>query len=194
MPECDGFGVIDQLDPAHSPRIIFVTAHRDYALEAFDVHATDYLLKPFDRSRFQRALARVRRDLGRPVAADSIPELPPPSFARPDASRLVVRDGSRILLVPLESIESIEAAGNYAQVHHEGGCHLMRETIANLERQLASRAFARVHRSTIVRIDAVTQLEPLGSGDYAIRTHGGRRLTLSRTHRRSFERAIGRSL
>lgn len=196
MPELDGFEVVAEISPETMPVLVFVTAYEQYAIKAFDAHAIDYLLKPFDRDRFQRALGRARKEckdrkgsLGR---VESLIEGIRKN--RPFLERFVVKDGHRILLIPVDAVDSIEAAGNYVYLHCETGQHLIRESVGKLEAQLDPHQFTRVHRSTIVRIGAIAELERLGTGDHVIRLQSGRELTLSRTYRKGFEQALGRGL
>lgn len=200
MPELDGLGVVAALEADGAPVIVFVTAYEEYAVRAFDASATDYLLKPFDDERFRRALDRARHAIasGCSQGMDDHREvgrlLTEVRRLRSAADRFVVKKGNRVLLIPVEEVDSIEAAGNYAHLHHADGEYLVRETLASLETRLAERGFVRVHRSSIVRIDAIAELESLGTGDHLVKLNSGREMTLSRTYRRSFEAALGRGL
>lgn len=142
MPEMDGFRVLDVLGPIRGFEVIFLTAHDEHAVRAFDTRAVDYLLKPVSAARLAEAIDRVRgrtRD-GRP------------------ARRLVVRDGTQIVFVPVEEIEWIESAGNYAIVHREGRTHIVRETMAALEGFLAGEGFLRLNRGAVVNLAKVQEL------------------------------------
>src|SRR5262249_12366255 len=181
------FDVIREVGPERMPAVVFVTAYDRYALRAFDVHAVDYLLKPFDGARFREALrrARLRAEGGSPGEGerrlrellDEVAGAPAP------AERLVVRSASRVVLVPVEEIDYAEACGNYVRLHCRAGRHLMRETMNGLEALLDRRRFARIHRSVIVNLDRVQELQPLFHGDWAVILRSGARLTLSRTYR-----------
>ena len=184
MPERDGFAVVAGLDPHALPAIIFVTAFDQYALRAFDVHAIDYLLKPYSAERFRTAVHRARERIeGRQVDARLA------SFAealrgRPHyLSRLPVKTGGRIVLVDASSIDWIEAADNYVKLHVGSREYLHRETLANLERQLDPDRFARIHRSAIVQIDRIVELHPASHGDMDVVLRHGPTLTLSRMWR-----------
>jgi two-component system LytT family response regulator len=199
MPELDGFGVLERVREAGAelPAVVFVTAYDAHALRAFEVHALDYLLKPFDRERFTRALARAREALAR-READGLDErlatLLAARSARPYATRLAVKSGGRVRLVKAEEVDWIEAASNYVRLHVGGERHLLRETMAALEARLDPERFVRIHRSTIVNLDRVRELEPYFHGDYVVKLHDGRRLTLSRTYRERLEERLGRAL
>ena len=171
MPGLDGFAVVQRLEetlaPDDMPVIVFVTAHDEYALRAFDVSATDYLLKPFDRERFRNALARARtrvRERGRAEA------------------RFVVRFGSKVYFVRAADVDWIGGEGNYARLHAAGKRHLVRETLKSVEARLDPGQFVRVHRSAIVNVDRIATLQPHSHGQYVVTMKDGARLTSSRTH------------
>jgi two-component system, LytTR family, response regulator len=194
MPELDGFEVLRQVPSTALPAIVFVTAFDRYALRAFDVHAIDYLLKPFTAERFRTALGRARdrvarRDPNRELAA-LVAEL----RARPRyLSRAAARVGGRIVLVDLATVDWIEAADNYVRLHAGGREYLLRDTLTAFERQLDPSRFARIHRSAIVQLDRVMELHPATHGDLDVRLRDGTKLTLSRTWRERLERALGRT-
>ena len=196
MPELDGFEVVSQVEPAKMPRIIFVTAHDKFALKAFEVHAIDYLLKPFDRERFQLALDRAVtaiEEKSRPDLSDNISallaELRPASVTE----RIAVKSTGRIVFVRLEEIDWIEAADNYANLHVGAEAHLLRETMASLEKRLPQSQFIRISRSAIVNIDRIREMQPLFHGDYAVVLRHGVKLTLSRNYRDKLERLLGKA-
>jgi two-component system LytT family response regulator len=187
MPELDGFGVLDALTVQPPPIVVFVTAHDKFALRAFEVHAVDYLLKPFDRERFQKALNRALDRLKhRESSAQNqgqaavLAELKPPS--RP-LERLAVKTGGRVIFVKVEEIDYIEAAHNYVELHVQKQSHLLRETLNAIEARLPAEKFVRISRSVIVNIERVKELQPLFYGEYAVTLHNGTRLTLSRRYR-----------
>jgi two-component system, LytTR family, response regulator len=191
MPELDGFDVLRKIDPGILPSIVFVTAFDRYALRAFDVHAIDYLLKPFSRERFRRALDRVRDRAARRSADAAVSSLAealrhPPRYL----SRVAVRTASRIVLVDLADVDWIEAADNYIRLHARGREYLLRETLAGLERQLDPLQFARIHRSAIVQIDRIAELHPARHGDMDVVLKTGDVLTLSRTWRDQIQRVF----
>ena len=197
MPELDGFGVLRRVGPGRAPGVIFVTAFDQYALRAFEVHAVDYLLKPFTRERLLDAVARVResRPPGErredPRLAALLEELTErPRFLR----RLPARAGSRIVLVDAAEIDWLQSADNYVLVHSGGREYLMRETLTRLEGELDPQEFVRIHRSVLVRFDRIGDLVPTVHGDYRVTLKNGVQLTLSRTYRDRVERALKRAL
>ena len=187
MPELTGFELLDHLDPARIPVIIFVTAYDQYALKAFEVCALDYLLKPFDRERFNRALARARTELDRRKAGqvnDQVLKLLSELQQRKKyLEKLIIRDGGRVFFLRADEIDWIEAAGNYVRLHTGKEEYLYRETMLNLEAQLNSERFVRIHRSAIVNIERIKELQPWFRGDYVIVLRDNQKLTLSRTYR-----------
>jgi two-component system LytT family response regulator len=194
MPGGDGFALIESLPPAERPAIVFVTAHDEHAVRAFEVHALDYLLKPFDRERLRVALERARETLGRdePAATDEqlrsmLAEL---RGEQPHLERFVIRGVGRIVFVNAADVDWIEAAGNYVRLHLGKESHLLRETMSSLETRLDPKVFARIHRSTIVNIDRIRELHHIFHGDYSVLLRDGTRLTLSRGFREQFERLV----
>jgi two-component system LytT family response regulator len=198
MPGLDGLEVARRLASGNGPAIIFVTAHDCYALPAFEVHAVDYLLKPFDRARFRKALAwaktAIRRDQEEAPA-----DLAPPALAelrggRNPLERLTIKSGGRIYFLKTKDIDWVEAAGNYLRLHAGGTTHSLRETMNNLEARLDPDRFWRIHRSTIVNVDRIRELQPLFHGDYVVILADGKELTLSRTYRRNLPGLFGDDL
>lgn len=192
MPEVDGFAVLERLRPQPPPAIIFVTAHDDYALRAFDVHAVDYLRKPFDAARFKEAFARARQRLAGSGAADQarkIDALLAQVEAQPPRSRerLMVRTDGRLYFVRIDDIDWIEAAGNYVKLHVGRDTHLMRETMMGIEKMLDPTRFLRIHRSAIVNLDRVREMQPWFSGEYTVILRDGTQLRLSRVYRERLE-------
>ncbi|HEV8124804.1 MAG TPA: LytTR family transcriptional regulator DNA-binding domain-containing protein [Gemmatimonadales bacterium] len=184
MPELDGFEVLDALGST-VPAIIFVTAFDEFALRAFEVSAVDYLLKPIDPTRFQRALDRVRTRMSAKVqdASVQLEQLVQLWRARQHlATRFVVRDGGTISFVKVEDVDWIDAAGNYVRLHAAGRAYLVRDTMKAVEARLDPATFVRVHRSAIVNIDRVSALEPYFHGEYVVIMRDGTRLTSSRSH------------
>ena len=205
MPGMDGFEVIDLAAVDHLPLVVFVTAHDQHAIHAFEVHALDYLLKPVSEARFAAAMRRARaaldpqavtagaairarlasvldwRDAGR---GDSAPPVDGTS-SRPTAflQRFVVKDRGRFLLVRAEEVEWIEAAGNYVQIHTRGAAYLVRATIAQLTARLDPNRFARIHRSTIVQIDGIREIVPEWHGDFQLILASGTTVRMSRGFR-----------
>ena len=182
MPGCDGLQVIAQLPEEKRPAIIFATAHERFAVDAFNVAAVDYLLKPFDGERLQMALLRARdhliaRDAGGPVRAVEIP-----AGTRKN-ERIAVRADGRIVFLRSEEIRWVEAADNYVLLHLASGRLMVRETLAAVEARLGPGSFARVNRSALVQLDQIKELQPTLSGDYTVLLRDGTKLPLSRSFR-----------
>lgn len=187
MPSLDGIGVAEALTAGGGPHVVFVTAFDRHAVRAFELGAVDYLLKPFDEGRFRAALARARERIasGQQAAlnrqlAGVLAEL---ERQRGRPERLLVRGAGRLYFVAVEEIDWIEAADNYVRLHVGNAVHVLRETIGNLEARLDPARFARIHRSAIVALARVRQLEPTFNGEYVVTLTTGRQLTLSRTYR-----------
>jgi two-component system LytT family response regulator len=190
MPRLTGFDICEAIG-ATMPRVIFVTAYDQYALQAFDVHAIDYLLKPFDRARFEKALQRAREQLHVPVEQrlSALLEDLRPGVRKSD--RLVIKEDGRIVILRLEQIDWMEADGNYVRLRAGNESHYFRETLGGLEMQLPAGKFLRVNRSTIVNLDRVKELQPKFYGDYSVVLHSGEKLTLSRNFRGRLEKVLG---
>ena len=187
MPGLNGFGVLNQLPQSQPPAIIFVTAHENFAHQAFDVEAVDYLLKPCSGQRLHKALNRAREQIHR-RRATAQPAKPQEALAdtatKPQLSqRLTIKSGRRILFLRLADIEYVEAADNYMELHAGKETHLVRETMAAMETKLPSQQFLRISRSTIVNTDYIRELQPMFHGDYAVILRSGARLSLSRGYR-----------
>ncbi len=197
MPEVGGFEVLEALGTGPMPHVIFVTAYDQYAVRAFEVHALDYLLKPFDRERFdiswQRAKAQIVRDKdgGRDQRILALLEELKAGSSR-YLERLVIKSGGRIYFLETNEIDWIEAEGNYVSVHSGKKSHLLRETISSLESQLDPRKFLRIHRSSIVRIDRIKELQPWFHGEYHVILQNGTQLMLSRNYREKLQEALGK--
>lgn len=194
MPGMDGFGVLDAVGPAHMPVTIFTTAYDQFALRAFDAHAIDYILKPYDAQRFSSAIERARMHLNgrRKVHVDErLDSLLDELRARNQyLERLVVRSGGRILILRVADIDWVEAASNYVRLHAGGREYLLRETMTALESKLDPVEFVRIHRSTIVRVDKIRELEPLFQGDYVVILDDSTRLTSSRGYREKLQELL----
>jgi two-component system LytT family response regulator len=196
IPEMDGFGVIEAIGVDEMPPVVFVTAYDQYAVQAFDTHALDYILKPFDEERFRTAVGRARQAIQHQSAGsldrrlnDLLEDLRRPRWLE----RLAVRSGGKIIFLRTEEIEWIGAEGNYARLHVGGRSHLMRETMTSLEQKLDPARFIRIHRSTIVNADAIAELEPLFQGDYVVILRNGTRLTSSRGYRSNLQSFMERA-
>src|SRR5580692_7950402 len=168
MPECDGFDVLELLGSDLPPTIIFVTAHDEYALRAFEAGALDYLLKPFDDARFGRALNRAKERLAHYLPQHRVTE------------RLVVRSQGRVLFLSVEDIDWIEAAGYYACLHVGSDTHILRRSLSELEQDLGDERFIRIHRSIVVNLERIRGLELQTSGEYDVVLKSKLRLRLSR--------------
>jgi len=192
MPDLDGFGVLRALAPAAIPNIAFVTAYDQFALQAFDVNAIDYLLKPFDRERFERTLARAKQQIAlqkREDAQAALLRIRSEQNARSQpVKRILVRSGEKAFFVRPEEISWIEAQGNYVALHVGAQSFLVRQTITALEATLDPAKFQRIERSRIVNLDAIREMLPAGRGEYEIVLKDGVTLKLSHTYRESFLR------
>ena len=194
MPEVDGFEVLAALRPGALPLTVFVTAHDEYAVRAFEVHAIDYLLKPFDDARLMTALARAKQRLARHGAApgqEILALLDERAQRKSSVERFLVRARGKVVVVRAEDIDWIEAADYYATLHVGGESHLIRETMTDLEGSLDARRFVRVHRGAIVNIDRVREVHPQFRGDCTLVLADGTQVRLSRTRRAEFERMFG---
>jgi two-component system LytT family response regulator len=208
MPEMDGFTVLQQLAPDALPAVVFVTAYDQYALRAFDVHAVDYLLKPFDDERFHQALRRAQQQvrqgqlgaLSEQLLAllGSVGKEPAPAPGRSDGAgflkRLVIKSGGRVTICPVRDVDWLEAEGDYVKIHVGRAWHLLRETMKHLEAQFDPARFIRIHRSTIVNVERIKELQPYFRGEYVVILHDGTELKLSRGYRARLEAALGRHL
>ncbi len=200
MPGMDGLAMLQQLASAEVPVVVFVTAYDQYALRAFEAHALDYLLKPFSNERFHETLTRAKQQVrqgklstlhqqllslldtsGRPSAADG-------GYLK----RLVIKSGSRVTILGVKDIDWIEADGDYVRVHAGRAWHVLRETMKHLETQFDPVRFVRIHRSTIVNVERIKELQPYFHGEYVVVLHDGTHLKLSRGYKEHLETALGR--
>lgn len=190
MPEMDGFEVLAALDVDPLPHIIFVTAHDEHAVRAFEVRALDYLLKPVVRDRLTEAIDRASKEAGggRPDVSALLAH--GPGAHRP-LSRFLVRTRSRMELVPVEDVDWIASASNYVELHVGGTSHLVRGTLQDLEERLPSERFVRIHRSTIVNVDRIAVLHPWSHGDLQVQLKDGTELRMSRRYRDRFHSMFG---
>ena len=190
MPGLDGFGVLEALRVPRLPVVVFVTAHDRFAVKAFEIHALDYLLKPFHRARFEETVRRAKTAVRR-GAAEHLSRVygwleearPGPRHVR----RFLVKASGRVVFVLADEIDWIEAAGNYVRLHAGSASHLIRETMANVEGRLDPERFVRVHRSAIVNVEKIRELEPMFRGEYAAILRNGRRVAVSRGYRLPLE-------
>ena len=201
MPRLDGIALLERLDPGHRPLIVFLTAHNTYALRAFEEHALDYLLKPFDQERFDQTVARARQRLEQIESAklgesvkrfltsapvDAVPT------AKPFAERIVVRESGHVYFVGVPEISWLEASGNYVALHVTSGkTHLVHETMAAMEAKLDPTLFVRIHRSTIVNVARIKELQPHFNGEYVVLLKDETKLKLSRSFLGTARAALG---
>jgi two-component system LytT family response regulator len=192
MPGCDGLQVLAELPETNRPAIVFATAHERFALDAFEVQAVDYLLKPFDRERFQTALRRVREFLSlRATGARSAEGGPVASRGAVKNERLTVKADGRLVFLRSEEIIWVEAADNYVVLHLTTGRLMLRETMSAIEARLGTTNFARINRSAMVHRDQIKELQPGNHGDYVVLLRDGTKLPLSRSLRGQLDRVIG---
>jgi two-component system LytT family response regulator len=198
MPDMDGFQVLGELSPEEMPVVIFTSAYDQYALRAFEAHALDYLLKPFDQERLHHAINRARVELNKSqdreithrilhllsqVKSDMLPE---PS----SEGRLVIKAKGRVVFLNLDEIDWIEASANYVRLNVGKEFHLFRETIGRVSERLNPNHFVRVHRSTIVNVRKIKELIPVNSGEYIVVLKNGKELSCSRGYRAALESMI----
>src|SRR5262245_61923130 len=198
MPEMDGFELARALGPDRMPAVVFVTAFDQYALRAFEIHALDYLLKPFSAQRFRSALSHAREQLA-PRQATTVGRkllalLPDIHKRAGSLDRLVGQSRGRIYFVRTAEIDWCEAAGNYVSLHVGQHSHLVRETMNRLETQLDPDQFVRIHRSTIVSVDRIQELRSSFNGEHVVILRDGTRLALSRGFRDGLQARLGRPL
>lgn len=191
MPKVGGFDVIEGVGLQHLPPTIFVTAYHEHAVQAFDVHAVDYLTKPVAPERLATALARVRKKIAAETALLTQEQLSavlkglrdPSAESDPYASRFLVKDGEKEILLPAERIEWVEAASYYSCLHTNGRRYMLRETITELSNRLDPKRFVRIHRSSIVNLDHIREIYREGHGDGSIVLINGRKLKMSKVGR-----------
>lgn len=200
MPEVDGFGVLAALPQPVAPAVIFVTAYDQYALRAFEVHAQDYLLKPFDPDRFLDAFhvaaARIRTARASRAGAherDSrmVALLDEVERNRQRRTRIPIRSGGRIVFLAIADIDWIEADDNNLRIHAAGETHVVRQTMRQMEESLAPTEFVRIHRSTIINIARVREVQPWFAGEYVVILHDGTRVHTSRSYRARLQALLG---
>ena len=195
MPELGGFEVLESFERQETPYIIFVTAYDQYAVRAFEVHAFDYLLKPFDRERFDAAWQRVKKQINIDQTGERdrhiLALLEELKTGPRHLERLVIKNGGRVFFLNVQDIYCIESEGNYVRVYDNQKGYLLRETISGLEEQLDPKQFRRIHRSAIVKIDKIKEMQPWFHGEYRVIMENGKQLTLSRNYRSNFQGAVG---
>jgi two-component system LytT family response regulator len=200
MPGKDGFAVLEEITGARAPLVIFLTAYDQYAVRAFEACALDYLLKPFDEERFEKALARAKAQFRRAEeegAPESSVALMAGQEVRSGSSapleRVVVKSGGRIFFLKTAEVDWIEAYGNYVRLHTGPTSYLLREPISSLEAQVDPARFIRIHRSALVNIERIREMQPMFHGQYVVILQDGTRLTLSRRYRSKLQKSLGKS-
>jgi two-component system, LytTR family, response regulator len=191
MPDVDGFDVLRELAGDPLPAVVFVTAYDKYALRAFDVHAVDYLLKPFHDERFAEALARAKARRGEDMTGRITRLL---DERKPKVMRVLVKTGGRVLFLRADEIDWIEAADYYVKLHIAGKVHMLRESMAALEARLDPELFFRVHRSAIVNLERVRELQPFSRREHVLVLRDGTRLRLTRSRRERLAALLGQRL
>jgi two-component system LytT family response regulator len=186
MPELDGFGLLSAVEPAMLPVVVLVTAYDQYTLQAFEAHALDYLLKPFPRQRFEAALARAKAQVrlertagGAAARLAGVIEAIVRERERP--TRLVVKNAGRISFVKVDEVTWIEAEENYVRIHAGAASYLVHRTLKDVAAELDGERFVRIHRSAIVNVDCIRELQPMFHGDYTVVLRDGTRLTATRS-------------
>lgn len=198
MPEMNGFAVLDAVKLDHLPEIIFTTAYEAYAIRAFELHALDYLLKPFDQIRFKAALRYAkerfhsRQDETKRLQIGTL--LESIRAQQQYLDRIIIRADGRITFLHVREIDWLEADDKYVHLHTGKATRMVRQTLTAMESQLDPKKFLRVHRSTIVNVDRVKELQPLFNGEHSVILEDGTRLTLSRKYKDKLFELLGRPL
>ena len=199
MPEMNGFEMLNKLNPHEFPCVVFVTAYDRYALKAFEINALDYLLKPFDDDRFETTLQRAKSQIKEKEVNNLSGRLNAmlenyeneQGLQQKYLNRLSIKSGGRIFFINVLEIDWIEAADQYVQLHVGNKTHLLRESMSKLEKNLDPEKFCRIHRSTIVNIENIKDLEPISTGDYNVTLKDNTKLKLSRNRREVLQKTIG---
>ena len=206
MPEMNGFEVIENVGADKMPVVIFVTAYDQYALQAFEAQALDYLLKPFDDERFEQALERATERIRQQHVGELSTKLVDLISSRTDPEslqannepqtgaylqRIMIKERGSMFFIKVEEVDWVEAAGDYVSIHAGAKAHLLRETMSGLMKKLDPRQFVRIHRSSIVKVDSIRELKPYFHGDYIIILKNGKELKLSRRYWDQVEKVLG---
>jgi two-component system LytT family response regulator len=202
MPDLDGFQVLGEISPAEMPIVIFTSAYDQYAIRAFEAHALDYLLKPFDQERLHQAIERARSELrnakGREITqriVDLLSRVKTEKQAPPESDgRLVIKTKGRIVFLNLDEIDWIEASANYVRLNVSRESYLFRETISRISERLNPNHFIRIHRSVIVNVRKIKELIPVNSGEYIVVLKSGKELSCSRGYRANVQQMIDKNL
>lgn len=198
MPEVDGFGVVEAVGVENMPMVIFITAYDQFALKAFEIHALDYILKPFDKERFQNALQRAKKQIQQTGVDDLSSRLlglldDAKNNKEKFLERIVVKNAGKIFFLQTDEIDWIEASDNYVRLHVGKESHLVHGTMSKLESKLDPEKFIRVHRSTIINLSRIKELHPLFHGEYSIRLQSGKELTSSRSYKHNLQKFLQNS-
>jgi two-component system, LytTR family, response regulator len=201
MPDIDGFQVLKQIAPDEMPVVVFTTAYDQFAIRAFEAHALDYLLKPFDRERLHHAVERARaellkvhdRDLTGRILDLLAKNMEPKIESKQVDDRMVIRAGGKVVFLDVKEIDWIEAAANYVKLNVGKDSYLLREGIGSISERLDPDRFVRIHRSVIVNVRKIKELQPCESGEYIAVLRNGKELSCSRGYRTQLQRLIGRS-
>jgi two-component system, LytTR family, response regulator len=202
MPDLDGFQVLSELSPAEMPVVVFTSAYDQYAIRAFEAHALDYLLKPFDQSRLHQALERARFELRKSKDREItqrilqlLSQVKTDSQPVPDSNgRLVIKTKGRIVFLNVDEIDWVEAAANYVRLNAGGESYLFRETISRTSERLNPNHFIRIHRSMVVNARRIKELIPVNSGEYIVVLKSGKELSCSRGYRANVQHMIEKNL
>jgi two-component system, LytTR family, response regulator len=194
MPEVNGLDLARTIQSSGTPAVVFVTAYDEYALRAFEVHALDFLLKPFSAERFRSALGHAREQVSQRRKGAAAPKQPDTDRRNVRPNRLMIKSGGRIHFVRMADIDWCEAQGNYVRVHVGPQEHLVRDTMSHLESELDPLQFVRIHRSTIVNVDRIQEMQSSFNGEYVVLLRTGTRLTLSRGYREMLQARLGKPI
>ncbi len=198
MPEMDGFAVLEKVGLGQLPEIVFTTAYESYAIRAFELHALDYLLKPFDQERFRDAIRHAKERLQSRQQEDGRRQigalLERINSKQPYLDRLIIKADGRITFLNTQEIDWIEADDKYVHLHTAKGARMVRQTLTAMESQLDPARFVRIHRSTMVNVERIKELQPLFNGEYSLHMEDKTKLTLSRTYKEKLFGLLGKPL
>lgn len=194
MPDADGFQVLETLAPEDMPMIIFTTAYDQYAIRAFEEHALDYLLKPFDQERLHAAIERARLEIlnrhDRELTSRILDMLSSIKASQQTERRFVIKSGGRVVFLDVDDIDWVEAAANYVKLNAGGRSYLLRDTISRISERLDPSQFVRIHRSILVNVRKIKELQPCNSGEYMVILRNGKELSCSRGYRAGLHELI----
>src|ERR1700730_15407443 len=198
MPGPNGFHVLRAIPPEQMPMVILTTAYDQYALQAFEAHALDYLLKPFDQERLHRAIARVRAEIektgDREMARRILDYISRNTSVSQTEKRLVIKSAGRVVFLDIDEIDWIDAEANYVKLNAGKQSYVLRQSIGHLSERLNPRQFVRIHRSTIVNVQKIKELQPCNSGEYIVTLKNGKELSCSRGYRDGLQSLIDKKL